>query len=159
MVRAFGPWAVLPATRGHSKTLFQPKKDSLYGLEACRSEPSGHGWRTLPILEALDGLSGREGCCPCTPSHVKWRETRFERGCGDTGAPRVTIVDFWHKRIFCHSFRATGITEFLRNVGKLEVVQQLANHESARTTGLYDRRNDRGSLDKSNASCLKNKSC
>jgi len=46
-----------------------------------------------------------------------------------------------------HSFRATGITEYLKNGGKLEVAQQMANHESARTTGLYDRRNDQVSLD------------
>ncbi|MDL5047292.1 tyrosine-type recombinase/integrase [Oscillatoria amoena NRMC-F 0135] len=50
-------------------------------------------------------------------------------------------------RIGCHTFRATGITEYLRNGGKLEVAQQMANHESARTTGLYDRRNDQISLD------------
>ena len=50
-------------------------------------------------------------------------------------------------RIGCHTFRATGITEYLRNGGKLEVAQQMANHESARTTGLYDRRNDQVSLD------------
>ena len=42
--------------------------------------------------------------------------------------------------------RATGITEYLRNGGKLEVAQQMANHESARTTGLYDRCNDPASL-------------
>ena len=47
----------------------------------------------------------------------------------------------------CHTFRATGITEYLRNGGKLEIAQQMANHESARTTGLYDRRNDHVSLD------------
>lgn len=46
-----------------------------------------------------------------------------------------------------HSFRATGITEYLRNGGKLEIAQQMANHESARTTGLYDRRNDALTLD------------
>ncbi len=45
-------------------------------------------------------------------------------------------------RIGCHTFRATGITEYLRNGGKLEIAQQMANHESARTTGLYDRRTD-----------------
>jgi len=39
------------------------------------------------------------------------------------------------------------ITEYLRNGGKLEVAQQMANHESARTTGLYDRRDDQVSLD------------
>lgn len=50
-------------------------------------------------------------------------------------------------RIGCHSFRATGITEYLRNGGRLEIAQQMANHESARTTGLYDRRGDQVSLD------------
>ena len=50
-------------------------------------------------------------------------------------------------KIGCHSFRATGITEYLRNSGKLEVAQQMANHESARTTSLYDRRDDQVSLD------------
>ena len=49
-------------------------------------------------------------------------------------------------KIGCHSFRATGITEYLRNGGKLEIAQQMANHESSRTTGLYDRREDQISL-------------
>jgi len=47
----------------------------------------------------------------------------------------------------CHSFRATGITTYLQNGGKLGVAQQMAGHESARTTGLYDRRNEQVSLD------------
>mgnify|MGYP002084631905 FL=1 len=46
-----------------------------------------------------------------------------------------------------HPFRATGITEYLRNGGKLKVAQQMANHESARTMSLYDRRTDQVSLD------------
>ena len=50
-------------------------------------------------------------------------------------------------KIGCHTFRATGITEYLKNGGRLEIAQQMANHESARTTGLYDRRNDQVSLD------------
>ncbi len=49
--------------------------------------------------------------------------------------------------IGCHTFRATGITNYLVNGGTLEKAQQLANHESARTTKLYDRRDDRLSLD------------
>jgi site-specific recombinase XerD len=49
--------------------------------------------------------------------------------------------------IGCHTFRATGITAYLKNGGKLEIAQQMANHESARTTGLYDRRSDEISLD------------
>jgi site-specific recombinase XerD len=46
-----------------------------------------------------------------------------------------------------HTFRATGITTYLKNGGKLEVAQAMAAHESARTTGLYDRRGDDVSLD------------
>jgi integrase/recombinase XerD len=46
-----------------------------------------------------------------------------------------------------HTFRATGITAYLRNGGRLEVAQQIAAHESSRTTGLYDRRGDDISLD------------
>ncbi len=49
--------------------------------------------------------------------------------------------------IGCHTFRATGITAYLRNGGRLEIAQQMAAHESARTTGLYDRRGDEVSLD------------
>ena len=47
----------------------------------------------------------------------------------------------------CHSFRATGITVYLMNGGLLEHAQQMAAHESARTTKLYDRRNDKITLD------------
>ena len=61
-------------------------------------------------------------------------------------ARRALAAKVWTK-IGCHSFRATGITEYLRNGGKLEIAQQMANHESARTTGLYDRRQDQVSLD------------
>jgi site-specific recombinase XerD len=50
-------------------------------------------------------------------------------------------------RIGNHTFRATGITAYLKNSGKLEVAQHIANHESPRTTKLYDRREDDISLD------------
>ena len=46
-----------------------------------------------------------------------------------------------------HTFRATGITAYLKNHGKLETAQHIANHESPRTTKLYDRRQDEISLD------------
>ncbi len=50
-------------------------------------------------------------------------------------------------RIGNHTFRATGITAYLKNSGKLEIAQSIANHESPRTTKLYDRRDDEISLD------------
>jgi integrase/recombinase XerD len=46
-----------------------------------------------------------------------------------------------------HTFLATGITAYLKNSGKLEVAQQIANHESPRTPKLYDRRTDEISPD------------
>ena len=46
-----------------------------------------------------------------------------------------------------HSFRATGITAYLKNGGTLEKAAAVANHASTRTTQLYDRRSDEMSLD------------
>ena len=50
-------------------------------------------------------------------------------------------------RIGNHCFRATGITAYLKNGGRLEIAQQMANRESSRTTSLYDRRGDEITLD------------
>ena len=49
--------------------------------------------------------------------------------------------------INCHTFRATGITAYLKNGGQLEIAQQMAGHASPTTTQLYDRRNDDVALD------------
>ena len=46
-----------------------------------------------------------------------------------------------------HSFRGTGITEFLRNGGDLETAARIAGHESTRTTQLYNRVHEELSLD------------
>ena len=46
-----------------------------------------------------------------------------------------------------HSFRATGITTYLKNGGTLETAATMANHSSTRTTQLYDRRPDDVTLD------------
>jgi site-specific recombinase XerD len=46
-----------------------------------------------------------------------------------------------------HTFRATGITAYLKNGGTLERAAAMANHASTRTTQLYDRRSDETSLD------------
>jgi integrase/recombinase XerD len=47
----------------------------------------------------------------------------------------------------CHTFRATGITTYLRNGGTLEHAQQIAAHESPRTTKLYDRTSDQVTME------------
>lgn len=50
-------------------------------------------------------------------------------------------------KVCCHTFRATGITAYLENGGTIEKAQQIAAHESPRTTKLYDRTNDEITLD------------
>jgi integrase/recombinase XerD len=51
------------------------------------------------------------------------------------------------ERTCCHTFRATGITANLENGGTIEKVQQIAAHESVKSTKLYDRTDDQVSLD------------
>ncbi len=80
------------------------------------------------------------------------------------GSPRLTrnplsTADVWRMvrrratqagiktRIGCHSFRATGITNYLEHKGTLEKAQQMAAHASPRTTKLYDRTSDHVTLD------------
>lgn len=46
-----------------------------------------------------------------------------------------------------HTFRATGITAYLENGGTIENAQAIANHESPKTTKLYDRTSDQITLD------------
>lgn len=100
-------------------------------LDAAAIREDRKGW----LFRAAQGRSGRLSARPMSQADV-YRMIR-----------RRAAAAGIETRIGCHSFRATGITEYLRNGGKLEVAQQMANHESARTTGLYDRRNDQVSLE------------
>ncbi len=61
-----------------------------------------------------------------------WRMVRRRAAAAGIAAP-----------IGCHTFRATGITAYLANGGKLEHAQAMAAHESPRTTKLYDRTRER----------------
>ena len=46
-----------------------------------------------------------------------------------------------------HTFRAIGVTAYLKNGGTLEKAAQMANHASTGTTQLYDRRTEEVTLD------------
>ena len=59
---------------------------------------------------------------------------------------RALDADLSHE-ITKHSFRGTGITEYLRNGGDLEIAAHIAGHESTRTTQLYNRTHEELSLD------------
>ena len=47
------------------------------------------------------------------------------------------------KRVCCHSFRATGITEYMNAGGALDIAQRIAGHSELSTTKIYDRSQDR----------------
>jgi len=47
------------------------------------------------------------------------------------------------KRVGCHSFRATGITEYMNAGGSLDIAQRMAGHSQLSTTKIYDRSRDR----------------
>lgn len=74
----------------------------------------------------------------------------------DTSLPQASAFQMVRRRasaaeietaIGNHSFRATGITAYLKNGGTLERAATMANHASTRTTQLYDRRPDDVTLD------------
>ena len=91
--------------------------------------------RKSPLFRTMRGRSGELTANPLLQSDV-WRMIR-----------RRALAAEIKTEIGCHTFRATGITAYLKNGGRLEIAQQMAAHESARTTGLYDRRSDEVSLD------------
>ena len=97
-------------------------------LKAAGGEGKGPLFRTS---DRQDGLSEK-------PMHRTDVLRMVKRRAQAAGLPASTCN---------HSFRATGITTYLKNGGRVEIAQQLAGHESARTTGLYDRRDDDVSLD------------
>lgn len=85
------------------------------------------------------------------------KDSLFRAAIGRTGqlsARPMGRTDVWYMiqrrsadsglktEIGCHTFRATGITDYLTNGGKLEIAQRMAGHSNAKTTGLYDRRDD-----------------
>jgi integrase/recombinase XerC len=100
-------------------------------IDGCRleSDPKGPLFRT--IGRGTDTLT-------TTPLPQQNAHAMIRRRAG--GADIAT-------KIGNHTFRATGITAYLKNGGTLERAANMANHASTRTTQLYDRRRDDVSLD------------
>jgi integrase/recombinase XerD len=108
------------------------------------------GWRGWVRLHEK---GGKEHELPCHHNLEQYLGPLFRTAAGKTGA--LTRNAMWQQdayrmiqrrataaglktRIGNHTFRATGT---------LETAQSIANHESPRTTKLYDRRQDEISLD------------
>jgi len=97
------------------------------GALAARGTLSKKGWFFRSAIAATGQLSER----PLRQADVYRMVARRAQAAGVGRA------------IGCHSFRASGITEYLKAGGRLDVAQAMANHASPRTTGLYDRRTNR----------------
>lgn len=74
-------------------------------------------------------------------------ETRLTQANAYEMVQRRALAVGLSTRIGNHTFRATGITAYLKNGGALEKAAAMANHSSMRTTQLYDRRSDGIQLD------------
>jgi site-specific recombinase XerD len=94
------------------------------------SDPKGPLFRTI----------GRDKGRPLTRTHLPQANAYAMIGRRAAAAGIAT-------KLGNHSFRATGITAYLKNGGTLEKAAQMANHASTRTTQLYDRRREELSLD------------
>ena len=88
-----------------------------------------------PLFQTAAGKTGK------LTGKAMWQQDAYRM------IPRRTRGTGIKTRIGNHTFRATGITAYLKNNGTLEAAQHIANHESPRTTKLYDRRQDEISLD------------
>jgi site-specific recombinase XerD len=86
--------------------------------------------RKEPLFRAAIGKTKKLG-----PGRMSRRDVWYMVRRRAAGAGIETPID-------CHTFRATGITDYLTNGGRIEVAQRMAGHVNAKTTGLYDRRND-----------------
>mgnify|MGYP000925866229 CR=1 FL=1 len=82
-----------------------------------------------------------------TVRHGKLTVNRLDRRDALRMVKRRAMAAGLPSNICNHTFRATGITVYLQNGGTLERAQQIANHESPRTTKLYDRTDDTITLD------------
>lgn len=103
------------------------------------------------LLEYIDAAGLREE--PATPLFRTIGRRRFltatpmHRNDALRMIKRRAVVAGVSPHICSHTFRATGITEYMRNGGTLEKAQQMAAHASSQTTQMYNRVADSVTLD------------
>jgi site-specific recombinase XerD len=127
------------------------------GSSSARKTPSSTKCpATTTWGEYLDAYIQAAGICDDRKGPLFRAASRMTNELSDGPMSRVDVWRMVRRRaddagietaIGCHTFRATGITDYLKNGGRIEVAQRMAGHSNAKTTGLYDRRNDDVSLD------------
>ena len=124
---------------------------------SIRLHEKGGKQHTMPCHHALaEALHAYIGAAGIADDRKGWlfRTARGHKGSALSEKP-MGQPDAWRmirrraaaagiaEAIGCHTFRATGITAYLANGGALEHAQEMAAHESPRTTKLYDRTKER----------------
>ncbi len=129
---------------------------SLGVRQGLRLHEKGGNWLEVPVhhqleefleayLEAAGIRDDRDGvlfraanprrCLTERPLDRSYVFRMIRRRAGKVGIPP--------DRVSCHTFRATGITNYLSHGGTLEIAQRIAGHASPRTTKIYDRTHQR----------------
>jgi integrase/recombinase XerC len=132
--------------RGRRLHLMLKEKGGKVALMPCQH-------RLEEYLEAyLDGCSLRENAAgmlfrTVSPTTGQLQETGLNRKDAYAMVRRRVLAAGITMKVGNHSFRATGITAYLKNGGTVEKARRMANHASARTTQLYDRRPEEVTLD------------
>jgi len=87
---------------------------------------------------------------PLFPSFGKNREIielrRLDRRSVLKLVEKRALASGIQKRVCCHSFRATGVTQYMNSGGTIEIAQRIAGHTSPATTRIYDRSGDQLTL-------------
>ena len=121
-----GKYLVIPAHH-----MAQAWTDEYIARAGLAADPKGPLFPSAGTQRGLDRLSSR----PMDRTDaLKMIKRRAKRG----GLPA---------EVCAHSFRGTGITEYLRAGGTLETAARIAGHASTRTTQLYNRLPEEVSLD------------
>ena len=108
---------------------------ALHDLDAWIEAAGIAGERKSPLFRAIPGETGKRTDRPIDRFDAIRMIERRARAVGLTEA------------VCCHTSRATGITAYLEHGGTLEHAQQIADHESPKTTKVYDRTSDQITLD------------
>jgi integrase/recombinase XerD len=124
------PWLRLHEKNGKDKEMPCHPKLAVYLDEYLDAAGVAGDRKDSPLFRSARGKTKKLTRSPLAREDV-WRMVR--RRARDAGIETL---------IGCHTFRATGITDYLTHNGRIEVAQRMAGHANAKTTGLYDRRGD-----------------
>lgn len=123
------------------------EKGGRYNVVPAHHSAQGHVDAYLTIV-AISEAHLRPLFRPCPPGR---NDTLLNQPMTRTTAPKLIKRRATHadvpREICAHTFGGTGITEYLRNGGDLEVAARIVDHESTRTTQLYNRLPEESSLD------------